>query len=40
MVVTVARKAASGISKGFLVTVTSVADMTKQDAVKASVTVN
>jgi len=40
MVVTVARKAASGISKGFLVTATSVADMTKQDAVKASVTVN
>jgi len=40
MVVTVARKAASGMSNNFLITVTSSSDMTKQDTVEASVTVN
>lgn len=40
MVVTVARNTASGTSKDFLVTATSVADITKHDTVKASVKVN
>jgi hypothetical protein len=40
MVVTVARKAALGKSNSFLITATSASDMTKQDTVGASVTVN
>jgi hypothetical protein len=39
MVVTAGRKATSGSFEGFLVTATSVADITKQDVVKALITV-